>query len=498
MAILYGATQQVGLRRRRPAHLFVLPPNSHEVFLGRLLGDAHLTCHRLERQPRRVQAQHLCLSGSKRGDRRAFEGLHSCRPLRIEVGLASRDDDHGLGQHGPLLMLADYSKGASSQALRQLTGMLHLGVDQHMPSTRHHPAHVLDRHGVIAQRQIEQDDVEVPLSQQTLETGVQGERAPLGEVSRKTVGDTRRDRRMVVDYSDDQARSAHGVSLPAAALATSRQCGGQRGHLPLATSTAARRRNRLPIGYVDASLLDPTAERFDNRWERTMTQLAPDVGDPTSAPDAELERSLAAMIAHDDFPCLGARSVFRRDNAVVQVYDELDSEQVTPDLLEDLASFTESVDPDGPFASFIAVFRSPIPATEREFEQLLWSQLQRLHAADDVAWNPDVSPNPTDDHFAFSVRGTAFFVVGLHPQASRVARRTVTPTLVFNLHAQFEALRASGAFERLRDKIRERDEQLQGTINPMVSDYGQGSEARQYSGRRVGADWVAPFELEES
>ena len=93
--------------------------------------------------------------------------------------------------------------------------------------------------------------------------------------------------------------------------------------------------------------------------------------------------------------------------------------------------------------------------------------------------------------------GTAYFIVGLHPQASRDARRTPTPTLVFNLHEQFEELRASGRFPSMRDKIRERDLHLQGTVNPMVADHGQDSEARQYSGRQVGPGWTAPFPTDE-
>ncbi|MEM5583593.1 YqcI/YcgG family protein [Roseibium sp. AS2] len=31
----------------------------------------------------------------------------------------------------------------------------------------------------------------------------------------------------------------------------------------------------------------------------------------------------------------------------------------------------------------------------------------------------------------------------------------------------------------------------------MLSDYGDGSEARQYSGRQVGNDWKCPFEMKE-
>ena len=34
--------------------------------------------------------------------------------------------------------------------------------------------------------------------------------------------------------------------------------------------------------------------------------------------------------------------------------------------------------------------------------------------------------------------GEAFFVVGQHPGASRTARRYTRPTLIFNLHDQFE------------------------------------------------------------
>ena len=225
-----------------------------------------------------------------------------------------------------------------------------------------------------------------------------------------------------------------------------------------------------------------------------MSQLAPPIADTAGASEDDLVASLTDMVAHDEFPCLGARSVFRRENATVHVYDELAAEPATANLLGDLTRFAETVDPDAGFASFVAIFRGPSLPDERAFERLLWKQLRMLDAHDAAGWNDEVSSDPVDEHFAFSVAGTAFFVVGLHPGASRDARRTVSPTLVFNLHEQFEALRASGKYARLRDVIRERDAALQGTINPMVSDHGNSSEARQYSGRAVESDWVAPFE----
>ena len=134
------------------------------------------------------------------------------------------------------------------------------------------------------------------------------------------------------------------------------------------------------------------------------------------------------------------------------------------------------------------------PSTRGEFEALLWGALQHLHDHDDAPWAEGVAADPDNPHFAFSVAGTAFFVVGLHPNASRVARRAPLPTLVFNLHEQFERMRADGRYQRMRDTIRRRDTELQGFLNPMVSDHGETSEARQYAGRAVPADWTPPFE----
>ena len=104
-----------------------------------------------------------------------------------------------------------------------------------------------------------------------------------------------------------------------------------------------------------------------------------------------------------------------------------------------------------------------------------------------------MSPDPDDSHFSLSFGGEAFFIVGLHPNASRPARRFPHPTLVFNLHDQFERLRAEGKYEGMREKILVRDEALAGTRNPMLARHGEASEARQYSGRAVGDGWRCPF-----
>jgi FPC/CPF motif-containing protein YcgG len=104
-----------------------------------------------------------------------------------------------------------------------------------------------------------------------------------------------------------------------------------------------------------------------------------------------------------------------------------------------------------------------------------------------------VSTNPESADFNICVGGTAYFVIGLHPGASRAARRFCRPALVFNSHDQFEALRADGRYQALQKVTRDRELVANGSINPMLGDHAQRAQAPQYSGRQVGEDWKCPF-----
>jgi FPC/CPF motif-containing protein YcgG len=219
--------------------------------------------------------------------------------------------------------------------------------------------------------------------------------------------------------------------------------------------------------------------------------------DLPKAPGADIVAAIEEMVAHPAYPCLGARSVFRRGAATLVVLDDMGSAESLEHLSEALTAFERSSDPAGPFVSLVAAFRQPMIDSERDFESRLWAVLQHLHDADDSPWAAGVADDPARAHFAFSHGGVPYFIVGLHPKASRIARRTPVPVLVFNLHEQFELLRTEGSYERMRDKIGQRDRALQGSLNPMVDDHGRSSEARQYSGRQVGDAWQAPFEAHD-
>jgi len=223
----------------------------------------------------------------------------------------------------------------------------------------------------------------------------------------------------------------------------------------------------------------------------------------TSAPSSTMldlhdqaESEFRAFVAEPSFPCLAAKGVMRGNGFRLRRYGVLGSARSAALLSRDLAAFVGDVgDVGAGLHSFVAVFPRAVPADELEFEQRLWQQVQRLHEHDlpGAGWDPTVSSDPEDSHFSFSFGGCALFVVGIHPASSRLARRFRWPALVFNPHAQFERLRADGRFAPLRAAVRQREIALQGTLNPNLADFGEHSEARQYSGRAVDAEWRCPF-----
>ena len=140
------------------------------------------------------------------------------------------------------------------------------------------------------------------------------------------------------------------------------------------------------------------------------------------------------------------------------------------------------------------MFRVQVP-DEAAFEAALWAHLQAMHEHDQTRfdWDARVGSDPSLSDFSMSIGGRAFFVVGLHPAASRVSRRAPFPCLVFNFHDQFESLKASGKYQTMQAAIRARDVALQGSVNPVLSRFGEASEARQYAGRAVSKEWRCPF-----
>ena len=213
--------------------------------------------------------------------------------------------------------------------------------------------------------------------------------------------------------------------------------------------------------------------------------------------DHPLARAFTANVETPAFPCVGAKSALARGQMDILVARDLTSAWDDLRILPALARTVGKYRADKAlFRTLVVIFERPTELTEAEFERHLWARAQSLSDKDEwLGYRPDpsVSTDPEDPHFSLSFAGEAFFVVGLHPHASRPARRFEAPAMVFNLHDQFEVLREQQRYEKLRASILSRDEQLAGSINPMLARHGETSEARQYSGRAVDEDWKCPF-----
>ena len=211
---------------------------------------------------------------------------------------------------------------------------------------------------------------------------------------------------------------------------------------------------------------------------------------------SELPFSIEKFIKQDGFPCVGAKIALNKEQIVTLDFDDISSNQNNENILDELYQFITNSNSSKPlYFSFVATFKNSTLTSEKEFEDALWDKLQNLYDRDSMThkWDKRVSDNPDDSEFSFSLGGEAFFIIGLSPFAKRRARRFKHPSIVFNLHSQFQVLKESNKFNALRDKIRTSEEAFSGSANPNLHDYGVLSEARQYSGRTVSNSWKCPF-----
>lgn len=222
------------------------------------------------------------------------------------------------------------------------------------------------------------------------------------------------------------------------------------------------------------------------RPEEISTDLETGIG--------KINQEFKARIDATAYPCVGAKSALHTGQYRLGTYGKMAAPDSTIQLAEDLKTYiAETLNSNSRYMTMVAAFDDE-GASEVDFENKLWKQLQALHDLDsDASWDPSVSSDPEDPNFSFSFNGYAFFVVGLHPHASRKARQFGQPAMAFNLHHQFEKLREGGVYDKMKKVIREREIAFDGCINPMLTDHGDGLEAPQYSGRKVDSTWKCPF-----
>lgn len=206
--------------------------------------------------------------------------------------------------------------------------------------------------------------------------------------------------------------------------------------------------------------------------------------------------NLRTWILNDQYPCIGAQTAVNAKTISFGFFNNMNAESTPENLCDGLYQYIEDMkERPGSFLTYIAVFEEDRFSNEENFENALWELLHRMHCVDKLQydWNENVSNHTENSQFSFSIGGEAFFLVGMHPKSSRKARKFNYPAIAFNLHSQFEYLREKGRYDRIQKVVRQRELNYQGTINPMLADYGEGLEAPQYSGRKVGKNWKCPY-----
>ena len=204
------------------------------------------------------------------------------------------------------------------------------------------------------------------------------------------------------------------------------------------------------------------------------------------------------FVKNKEFPCIAAKAALAKQQIDCFVAAHMACPNDDLAILNFLYTFIDKYRrSDELYHSAAIIFQQPASLTEESFDAFLWQRLQSLHDLDSKQFGYDarVNDNPFSPNFSFSLKQEAFFIVGLHPESSRMTRQFKYPALVFNPHIQFEQLRETFKYQNLKSAIRKRDISYSGSINPMLEDFGEASEVFQYSGRKYDNLWQCPLKI---
>ena len=214
--------------------------------------------------------------------------------------------------------------------------------------------------------------------------------------------------------------------------------------------------------------------------------------------DLEIIQDYFSFLQNREFPCIAAKAALGRQQVECMVVQHMACPRDDEKILQFLYAFVDTYRQSQDLYHTAAIlFKQPEFVSEENFESEMWVRLQAIADLDAKShrYDPRVNPDPSSPQFSFSIHEEAFYIIGLHPQSSRIARRFKYPTLVFNPHHQFEALRQTAKYDNMKRAVRKKDVALSGSVNPMLEDFGNASEAFQYSGKAYDPNWQCPLKI---
>lgn len=202
------------------------------------------------------------------------------------------------------------------------------------------------------------------------------------------------------------------------------------------------------------------------------------------------------FLADKGFPCIAAKAALKKNQIRCMVAMHMACPANDHEILNFLYTFVDLYrDSKESFHSAAVIFKEPAQLDENTFDTLLWQRLNALSILDHKKYNhdPRVDSNPSSSHYSFSLKEEAFFIIGLHPGSHRRSRQFRYPALIFNPHAEFEKLRNTNRYSKMKGAVRKRDVLYSGSVNPMLADFGDASEVYQYSGIEYPRNWTCPL-----
>jgi uncharacterized protein len=202
------------------------------------------------------------------------------------------------------------------------------------------------------------------------------------------------------------------------------------------------------------------------------------------------------FLSQKGFPCVAAKAALARNHIKSMVVSHMACPAQDSEVLNFMYDFVDNYRASGnSYHSAAVIFKAPLQADEKVFDQLLWQRLKALASLDQSNYPHDhrVDADPSSPRYSFSLKKEAFFIVGLHPASERKSRRFKYPALIFNPHAEFEKLRRLNRYDKMKEVVRKRDVDYSGSVNPILDDFGNSSEVNQYSGMRHDSDWICPL-----
>jgi len=206
-----------------------------------------------------------------------------------------------------------------------------------------------------------------------------------------------------------------------------------------------------------------------------------------------------SFIYRQEYPCVAAKEAVRKQRVKVFVAGHMACPKDDRAILDFMYNFVDEYrSSDDFFHSAAIIFEGPQEiASEEAFEAMLFQRLQSLAdmGAKEYGYDKRVSSDTSSRDFSFSIKEEAFYIIGLHPMSSRAARRFDHPAIVFNPHEQFEVLRSTHRYEKMKKIVRKLDTAFSGSVNPMLQDFGNSPEVFQYSGRKLDHSWQCPLKI---